>query len=1060
MESDTSLPSDNGATFEGNYNPNPQHVFVQKPDDFPYHTYYKENVCFDVYGANSLYNWELFFHAPLYIATRLSKNGRFEEAMKWFHYIFDPTTDSAPAPGESEVSRYWKVLPFKTEPAQSLEDWFCTLAPNMDPITENAVIREWRDNPFDPHRIAFNRPLAYMKYVVIKYVENLIDWGDFLFRQDRRESVNEALQIYVIANHILGPRPQFVPKRGEIKGESYRSLEQKWDDFSNALVELENIFPYSSEAPVSDSSTGPNLLGVGSALYFCIPPNDKLLYYWNTVADRLYKIRHCQNIEGVERRLALFAPPIEPGALIQAVSQGLSLGSILADLSSPPPIYRFPYLIQKANEFCNDVKALGNALLAAIEKKDAEELSRLRASHETQMLELMTGIKERQLLDAKTSKEQLLKARETASFRLQYYIELMGNDAVNIPEPPALSASLTADGQLPPDTIIRSVESDVDTSLVNMDESGVKLIPREKEEIDKSEAAKWVTSSAGMGEALAGIFNLFPELDAHGTPLGVGAAAWWGGQELGAATSALARATSAVGSFLSQEAAQASRLASYIRREQDWTLQANLAAKEIIQLDKQITSADIRIQIAQKELDNHNQQIENAKVTEELLQSKFTNQELYQWMKEQLFSVYKQAYNLVYDMAKKAEKAYKFETGVDTANFIQYGYWDNSKQGLVSGEMLQLALRQLEKSYLEENRRELELTKSVSLMRLDPLALIKLREIGKCYISLPEELFDLDFRGHYFRCLKGVRLFMPCLAGPYTQVPCSLRLLNNTIRINTLPNSNGGYEHENDDGVWIDDPRFRTAHVPVTAIATSTGQNDSGMFEFNFRDERYLPFERAGVISEWEIELSTEKELRPFDYSTIADVILHLNYTAREQGGDFKEKATTHIKNIAKAADPKERPLMQMFSLKREFPTEWNRFLRPSTVGAEQILGFNIGKERLPFFVQDRDVVIEKVDLFARCTQATTYNARFSYVNQQGDTVTSTQINLPQNSAYGGLNSATLDATGAGLNLKEIDIAKALSLKLKRSTVTDYTKLTTNPDEAQDMFMVIHYKLG
>src|SRR5262249_52683937 len=85
MESATSLPSDNGATFEGYYSPNFQYGFVQKPGDFSTRTYYKENVCFDVYGANSLYNWELFFHAPLYIATRLSKNGRFEEAMKWFH---------------------------------------------------------------------------------------------------------------------------------------------------------------------------------------------------------------------------------------------------------------------------------------------------------------------------------------------------------------------------------------------------------------------------------------------------------------------------------------------------------------------------------------------------------------------------------------------------------------------------------------------------------------------------------------------------------------------------------------------------------------------------------------------------------------------------------------------------------------------------------------------------------------------------------------------------------------------------------------------------------------
>jgi hypothetical protein len=72
-------------------------------------------------------------------------------------------------------------------------------------------------------------------------------------------------------------------------------------------------------------------------------------------------------------------------------------------------------------------------------------------------------------------------------------------------------------------------------------------------------------------------------------------------------------------------------------------------------------------------------------------------------------------------------------------------------------------------------------------------------------------------------------------------------------------------------------------------------QNDSGVFDFNFRDERYLLLEMAGVISELEIELSTEKELRRFDYSTISDVIVHVSYTAKEGGGLFKEKATAYI---------------------------------------------------------------------------------------------------------------------------------------------------------------------
>ena len=51
-------------------------------------------------------------------------------------------------------------------------------------------------------------------------------------------------------------------------------------------------------------------------LYFCVPPNDKLLGYWDTVADRLFKIRHCMNIEGVVRQLPLFEPPIDPALLV------------------------------------------------------------------------------------------------------------------------------------------------------------------------------------------------------------------------------------------------------------------------------------------------------------------------------------------------------------------------------------------------------------------------------------------------------------------------------------------------------------------------------------------------------------------------------------------------------------------------------------------------------------------------------------------------------------------------------------------------------------------------
>jgi hypothetical protein len=50
----------------------------------------REFLEFNAGGAFSLYNWELFFHVPLYIATLLSQNQQFEHAQRWLHYIFDP----------------------------------------------------------------------------------------------------------------------------------------------------------------------------------------------------------------------------------------------------------------------------------------------------------------------------------------------------------------------------------------------------------------------------------------------------------------------------------------------------------------------------------------------------------------------------------------------------------------------------------------------------------------------------------------------------------------------------------------------------------------------------------------------------------------------------------------------------------------------------------------------------------------------------------------------------------------------------------------------------------
>ena len=274
----------------------------------------KEEIDVSDDGPYSVYNWELFFHAPLSIAVQLSKNQRFAEAQRWFHFIFDPTSnDKKVAPPQ----RFWKFLRFRQETkTQFIQEMLTELAKAEDSELKQRIeksIQAWRDKPFQPHVVARGRYLAYQMNVVMKYLDNLISWGDSLFRQDTIETINEATQIYILAANILGPKPQKVPPRGKTSPKTYAQLKAAGiDKFGNALIEMENDFPFNisptTSATPSEGATNA-VFGIARTLYFCIPQNDKLLGYWDTVADRLFKIRHCMNIEGIVRQLPLFEPP-------------------------------------------------------------------------------------------------------------------------------------------------------------------------------------------------------------------------------------------------------------------------------------------------------------------------------------------------------------------------------------------------------------------------------------------------------------------------------------------------------------------------------------------------------------------------------------------------------------------------------------------------------------------------------------------------------------------------------------------------------------------------------
>src|SRR4029453_1367292 len=119
-----------------------------------------------------------------------------------------------------------------------------------------------------------------------------------------------------------------------------------------------------------------------------------------------------------------------------------------------------------------------------------------------------------------------------------------------------------------------------------------------------------------------------------------------------------------------------------------------------------------------------------------------------------------------------------------------------------------------------------------------------------------------------------------------------------------------------------DDQRFVTDQGPVQSIATSSGQNDAGVFQLDFDQDRYLPFERCGAVSRWRFELP--RQFRSFDYGSITDLVLHLRYTARDGGETLRAAAAGNLRALLRQAS-EAGSLVRTLSLRRDFPSEWHR---------------------------------------------------------------------------------------------------------------------------------------
>ena len=941
-------------------------------------------------GPYANYNWELLYHIPVMIAVHLSSNQRFAEAQKWFHLVFDPTsTDtSVPPPG-----RFWKSFVFRNGSAIQNIDALVSLLSTPDAELDAAQIQAKTDvitgyngtlaSPFDPHLVARTRPSAYQWYVVMKYLDNLIAWGDSLFLADTIETLNEATLCYVLAADILGPRPQVMPQPTAAGAKNFLQLKQAGlDRMSDALVNLESQFPFNLvSAPATGSGEADDqsgaLFGIGRSLYFCVPQNQNLLGYWDTVADRLFKIRNSENIQGVVQQLPLFDPPLDPGMLVQAASAGIDVGSIVSGLNQPLGPVRSLLLIGKALEIAAEVRALGSELLAALEKGDAEQLALLRQGHEIQLQQLTQNVRYLAWQHAQETTNGLLKTRAAAVERYTYYLRLLNLAPDQATVPPDFSPDRRELTEANFADIYSALVGEYDLAIATLaynplrpaqgtspsTQSGATgqgqlyLNTNEDEELNRDlPLARDSHVGANVSNSIAGGLFAVPSAELHLAYWGIG-----GHTKLfdGTSLSGIARLAGDIlkvtGDYFQDQAGIASRTAGYQRRADEWTFQANLAARELVQIGRQIIASLIAEQIAYHDYQTVKAQVQQAQEVQAFLQSKFTSAVFYTWMQSDLSALYYQYYRFACDTARQAEQTMKRELmrpELDATQFIQFNYWDSGHQGLLSGEALHLDIKRMEMAYHASNKRELELTRHVSLRQLDPLALLSLRITGSCTVTVPEWLYDRDCPGHYMRRIKNVSLSVPSVVGPYTSLNCTLSLQNSTVRTSPLL-ANGTYARDTTQA----DDRFADYFGASDVIVTSGGTNDGGMFETNLRDERFLPFEGAGAISTW--NLSLPSQLRSFDYTTISDVILHIRYTARQAGDPLAAQATKELTGMLDTAGQSSQALL--FCLRYDFPTQWSAF-----VNGTGDFTVALDKQFFPYAVQSaRKLTIDGLTLYA-----------------------------------------------------------------------------------------------
>ncbi|CNF35999.1 neuraminidase-like domain-containing protein [Yersinia kristensenii] len=364
-------------------------------------------------GPYGQYLWELFFHLPFLIATRLQTEQRFEDAYTWYKYIFNSAgyrdDDGQLLPDDTGTPRYWNSYPLQHDTG-----WNSDLLPSSD-----------------PDAIAMADPMHYKLAIFLHTLDLLIARGDTRYRLLERDTLAEAKMYYMQAQQLLGPRPDI-----RLTNSWHNpTLSAEAGDISTPLATGETM-TFAHWLRAGDTHD----MGDGN---FLPPYNDALLTYWDKLELRLYNLRHNLSLNGQSLNLPLYATPVDPAELHrqQSGGDGVQSGLTLANKSTTG--WRYTMLAELARSAVSQLMQFGSSLQNTLERQDNEKMTLLLQTQQVLVFDQQREIGQKNLASLTANLTALQVSHSTAILHKTHYENLL-NGGISVNEERGLSLRSTS----------------------------------------------------------------------------------------------------------------------------------------------------------------------------------------------------------------------------------------------------------------------------------------------------------------------------------------------------------------------------------------------------------------------------------------------------------------------------------------------------------------------------------------------------------------------------------------------------------------------------------------